>query len=144
MSYPVMKQFAATVGAISLFAAFTVATAQSPQPPQATIYPVSFPMGSIVLHTADCETIHGVAAMMARDPALVATVLGKTDTVGTSEYNEHLTQRRAEAVSNTLVRTYKVAANRVEMRWTGESEPVVPTADQTAELQNRVVEIVLR
>ena len=82
MSHPVMRQFVATVGAMSLLAAFTVATAQSPQPPEVTIYPVSFPSGSIVLHTADYETIHGIAAMMARDPALVAVVLGKADTMG--------------------------------------------------------------
>ena len=55
-----MRQFVATAGAMSLLAAFTVATAET------TIYPVAFPMGSVTLHLADQETIHGVAAMMAR------------------------------------------------------------------------------
>jgi outer membrane protein OmpA-like peptidoglycan-associated protein len=73
------------------------------------------------LHLADQETIHGVAAMMARDPALVATVLGKADTVGNASYNERLSQRRAEPVSEALIHGYKVPANRVEMRWTGET-----------------------
>ena len=127
-------------GRYGLLAAFTVATAQ---PPEVTIYPVSFPSGSIVLHTADYETIHGIAAMMARDPALVATVLGKADTMGAASYNERLSQRRAEAVSAALVRVYKVPADRVEVRWAGESQPVVLTADQTAELQNRVAEIIV-
>ena len=144
MSHPVMRHFVATVGAMSLLAAFTVATAQSPQPPEVTIYPVSFPSGSIVLHTADYETIHGIAAMMARDPALVATVLGKADTMGPASYNERLSQWRAEAVYDALVRIYKVPADRVAVRWAGESEPVVATADQTAELQNRVAEIIVR
>ena len=140
MTHPVMRHVVATVGAMSLLAAFTVATAQ---PPEVTIYPVSFPSGSIVLHTADYETIHGIAAMMARDPALVATVLGKADTMGAASYNERLSQRRAEAVSAALVRIYKVPADRVEVRWAGESQPVVLTADQTAELQNRVAEIIV-
>jgi len=139
-----MKHVVATVGAMSLLAAFTVATAQSPQPPEVTIYPVSFTSGSIVLHTADYETIHVIAAMMARDPALVATVLGKTDTMGPASYNERLSQRRAEAVSRVLVHTYKVPADRVEVRWAGESQLVVPTANQTAELQIRVAEIIVR
>ena len=116
----------------------------TPQPPEVTIYPVSFPSGSIVLHTADYETIHGIAAMMARDPALVAVVLGKADTMGPASYNERLSQRRAEVVSDALVRIYKVPADRVAVRWAGESQPVVATADQTAELQNRVAEIIVR
>ena len=109
-----------------------------------TIYPVSFPTDSIALHRADLETIHGVAAMMERDPMLKATVIGKTDTVGTPAYNEHLSARRAEMVYNTLVKTYKVPADRVELQWTGERQQVVGTADNMAELQNRVVEVFLR
>ena len=109
-----------------------------------TIYPVSFPTDSIALHRADLETIHGVAAMMERDTTLKATVIGKADTVGTAEYNEHLSQRRAEIVYDTLVKTYKVPADRVDVQWTDEKQPVVATADDTAQLQNRVVEIFLR
>lgn len=138
----VTRRFAATAGAVSLLAAYTAA-AQSPQP-QATIYPVSFPINSVELHTADQETVHGVAAMMERNTALVATVLGKADTLGSPEYNEKLSQRRAQAVFEALVYKYNVPASRVELRWTGERLPTVPTGDQAAELQNRVVDIILR
>lgn len=141
----IARKLAATAGAIALLGAVGAATAQPvPEAPAATIYPVSFPTGSIALHQNDMETIHGVAAMMARDPSLIATVLGKADTVGTAAFNEHLSQRRAEAVFAALVQTYKVPASRVVMQWTGEREPVVATADNTPELQNRVVEIILQ
>jgi OOP family OmpA-OmpF porin len=109
-----------------------------------TIYPVSFPTDSIALHRADLETIHGIAAMMERDTTLKATVIGKADTMGAGAYNERLSERRAEIVYNTLVKTYKVPADRVDVQWTGEKQPVVGTADNTAELQNRVVEVFLR
>ncbi len=139
------RRFAAVAGATSLVAAYSVAAhALQPEEAHATIYPVSFPMGSVELHPADQETIHGVAAMMERNTALVATVLGKADTVGTSDYNEHLSWRRASAVFEALVFKYGVPASKVEMRWTGERLPTVKTADQTAELQNRVVEILVR
>ena len=95
MSHPVMRHVVATVGAMSLLAAFTVATAQ---PPEVTIYPVSFPSGSIVLHTADYETIHGIAAMMARDPALVATVLGKADTMGAASSQASIPAARRSGI----------------------------------------------
>ena len=146
MSQSQVTRRLATAGAMSFLAACTT-TAQPPAPPpepQATIYPVSFPPGSIQLHTADQETIHGVAAMMERNPALVATVVGKADTVGSVEYNEKLSQRRAQAVFDALVYTYKMPATRVGLRWTGERELVVPTGENKAELQNRVVNIILR
>jgi len=82
--------------------------------------------------------------MMERNPALVATVVGKADTVGSVEYNEKLSQRRAQAVFDALVYTYKMPATRVGLRWTGERELVVPTGENKAELQNRVVNIILR
>jgi OOP family OmpA-OmpF porin len=145
MSQGRMARKLVVVGIMSLFAAYT-ATAQSQQQEQqqkTTIYPVSFPSGGIELHKADQETIHGVAAMMERDPVLHAAVLGKADAVGTPEYNDHLSWRRAAAVFEALVFTYKVPASRVEMRWTGDRLPSVPGGDQKAELQNRVVDIIV-
>ena len=133
----------ATAAAVSVFAGGIALAAQNGEP-QATIYPVSFPTGSMTLHQADHETIHGVAAMMERDPGLTAIIIGKADTVGSAEYNEHLSFKRTVAVYEALVFAYSVPENRVEMRWTGDRLPVVPTGDETAELQNRVVNIVVR
>lgn len=143
---PIGRRFAATAAATALLASYGVAKAQAPNQEVAhgTIYPVSFPVNSVELHQADNETIHGIAAMMQRDQKLVALVLGKADTVGSGDYNEHLAWRRASAVYEALVFKYGVPAIRVEMRWTGERIPVVPTGDQKAELQNRVVNIILQ
>jgi outer membrane protein OmpA-like peptidoglycan-associated protein len=130
----------ALVGAMSLLAGGAVLA----QPPQPTDYWVSFPSGSVELHAADQETIHGVAAMMERDPNLVATVLGKTDAIGSKESNEHLSWRRASAVFEAMAFKYDVPSARMDMRWTGEHMQNVPTADEQAELQNRVVLIQVR
>src|SRR5579864_2493649 len=104
----VTRRFAAAagaMGAMGMIAARGALSAQAAQEevPHATIYPVSFPTGSTELHKADHETIHGVAAMMERNPALNATVVGKADAVGSAEYNEHLSWRRAAAVFEALV-----------------------------------------
>lgn len=147
MTYtPMTRRLAAAAAASGLFAAYGVAKAQTTiqEVPHGTIFPVSFPMNSVELHQADHETIHGVAAMMQRDPKLVALVLGKADTVGSGDFNEHLSWRRASAVYEALVFKYGVPAIRVEMRWTGDRLPVAPTGDEKAELQNRVVNIVLQ
>ncbi len=130
----------ALVGAISLLAAGTTLA----QPPAPTAYWISFPTGSVQLHQADHETIKGVANYMKQHLDLVATIEGKTDTVGTQDYNEHLSEKRANAVFEALVYENGIPASRTHIHWTGEHLPNVPTADQQAELQNRVVVITLR
>jgi outer membrane protein OmpA-like peptidoglycan-associated protein len=133
------------VGAISLFAASAAIAQQVQQlPAGSTTYPVHFPTGSSQLDGADQDTIRGVAAMMQRTPSLVATIIGKSDAAGSAELNEHLAQKRGEAVFEALVYTNKVPENKVELRWTGEHLPFVSTEDEQAEAQNRVVAIILR
>lgn len=76
-------------------------------------------------------------------PALVATIVGKADSVGSADFNEHLSQRRAEAVFEALVYTNKVPENRVQLRWTGERLPFTSGADEQAVSQNRMAAITL-
>jgi len=70
-------------------------------------------------------------------------VAGHADRSGTPQYNQALSQRRADAVAAELVRR-GVARNEIAISAFGESRPLVPTADGVREPQNRRVEIVLR
>ena len=112
-------------------------------PPGSVTYPVHFETGKFAVVAEDADTVRAVASKMKNDPNLVATLVGKADTVGSSELNEHLAQKRAEAVFEALVYTNGVPEQRVEIRFTGERVPVVSTADEQAEVQNRMVAIVL-
>ena len=84
-----------------------------------------------------------VAAGAIRTPTFVATIIGKTDSVGSAEFNEHLSQRRAEAVFEALVYSHKLPENRGRLHWTGERLPYISTADEQAESQNRMVAIIV-
>ncbi|WP_043358563.1 OmpA family protein [Belnapia sp. F-4-1] len=70
-------------------------------------------------------------------------VAGHADRSGTPQYNQRLSQRRADAVAAELVRQ-GVSRNEIMVTAFGESRPLVPTADGVREPQNRRVEIVLR
>ena len=70
-------------------------------------------------------------------------VAGHADRSGDAAYNQRLSQRRAEAVAAELVRD-GVARGNISVQAFGESRPLVPTADNVREPQNRRVEIVLR
>jgi len=70
-------------------------------------------------------------------------VAGHADRSGAPDYNQRLSQRRADAVAAELVRR-GVARNEITIQAFGETRPLVPTADGVREPQNRRVEIVLR
>jgi outer membrane protein OmpA-like peptidoglycan-associated protein len=139
------SRLAAVLGAIGLFTAYAATAQQVHQLPQGSnTFPVHFATGSYQLDGADQDTIRGVAAAMRRTPTLTATIIGKTDTVGSADFNHHLSEQRARAVFDALVYTNKVPEDRVELRWTGETLQFVATADEQAALMNRVVAITLQ
>jgi OmpA-OmpF porin, OOP family len=70
-------------------------------------------------------------------------VAGHADRSGSPQYNQRLSQRRAEAVAAELV-SQGVSRNEIMVQAFGETRPLVPTADGVREPQNRRVEIVLR
>jgi len=74
-------------------------------------------------------------------PRIVAT--GHTDRAGTPEYNMSLSDRRAAAVRQALVRA-GIPDNAIGTQGVGEAQPLVPTADGEREPQNRRVELVLQ
>ncbi|MBX6372712.1 MAG: OmpA family protein [Acetobacteraceae bacterium] len=70
-------------------------------------------------------------------------VAGHADRSGSAQYNQRLSQRRADNVAAELVRN-GVPRNEIVVSAYGETRPLVPTADGVREPQNRRVEIVLR
>jgi len=126
----VTKSLAAA--ALMGFCAAHAATAQQTQPNCTTNF-VYFATGSHALTPEDLDHIRDVATMMQSTPSFVATIVGKTDSVGSADFNEHLSQRRAEAVFEALVYANKVPENRVQLRWTGERLPFISAADEEAE-----------
>ena len=70
-------------------------------------------------------------------------VSGHADTVGTPQYNQALSVRRANAVAAELERR-GVARSAMTIQGFGFTRPLVPTGPNVREPQNRRVEIVLR
>jgi outer membrane protein OmpA-like peptidoglycan-associated protein len=83
-----------------------------------------------------------VAQYLNEFPDRPIEVAGHTDSVGSDEYNQGLSERRAESVAE-LLRDEGVAAERIRARGYGESQPVAPNTNLAGRQQNRRVEIVL-
>jgi OmpA-OmpF porin, OOP family len=71
-----------------------------------------------------------IASMMNANPQIpTVTVSGHTDRLGTDQYNQSLSQRRAAAVKAYLVKQ-GVAANRINAVGRGEKQPVVQCSEK--------------
>jgi outer membrane protein OmpA-like peptidoglycan-associated protein len=111
--------------------------------PKAVWYTVAFDSNSSAIDDGGRTVIHQVVQALQHNPAAIATIIGKTDTVGTADYNMHLSHLRADAVRDALVYGDGIAADRVETRWTGERRPNVITGNDVAAASNRVVDIAI-
>src|SRR5690606_23930377 len=69
---------------------------------------------------------------------LIAT--GHTDSIGTEEYNQGLSERRANAVKEYLI-SLGVPADRIYTEGKGETQPVASNSTREGRAQNRRVEI---
>jgi OOP family OmpA-OmpF porin len=67
---------------------------------------------------------------------------GHTDTVGSPEYNNALSDLRAAAVVDYLANNFHVDRGRVEAIGMGKDGLLIPTPDQTPEPRNRRVQVV--
>ncbi len=138
-------------GAISVLAACAQTppqpVASNPLPvapgPTAVWYTVAFDTNSFAINADGQKVIADVTTFLQQHPASVATLIGRTDTVGAADANMRLSQRRADAVRDALVYDDHVTLDRVETRWTGERRQGVPTGDAVAAAENRVVDIAI-
>jgi len=69
-------------------------------------------------------------------------VAGHTDNTGSLDYNEGLSERRANAVANYLSSHHGIAANRLLMRGYGETKPIASNDNERGQALNRRVEFI--
>jgi len=86
--------------------------------------------------------LDSVAVVLDEFDRTVVAVAGHTDSDGSAEYNQTLSEQRAQAVSGYLG-TRGVKAVRLETVGFGERQPIATNTTQEGKLQNRRVEISL-
>ena len=115
----------------------------APAPSTARTYLVFFDWNRADLTARAREIIAEAAQNSRRVQSTRIEVAGHADRSGSPQYNQRLSQRRADVVASELV-ARGVNRNEIGVTAYGESRPLVQTADGVREPQNRRVEIVLR
>ena len=104
-------------------------------------YSVFFDTGSAALSAESSATIAQAANAFKAGGRAVA-VAGHTDTTGSADFNLRLSQQRAAAVSDALLRN-GVPTDAIAALGYGEENLPVPTAQNVAERRNRSVDITI-
>ena len=115
----------------------------APAPAAAKTYLVFFDWNKASLNQRATQIISQAASDSKTQNVTTLNVSGYTDTSGTPQYNQGLSERRAKAVAAQLVQD-GVPASEIEIHAYGETHLLVPTGLGVREPQNRRVEIVLK
>ena len=103
---------------------------------------ITFDTDSYSLKSRFQNTLDSVVLVLNEYKSTVVTVTGHTDSTGSKEYNQKLSQQRAISVANYLG-TKKVAQERLAAIGYGEAFPIASNATKEGRAQNRRVEVQL-
>ncbi len=107
-----------------------------------TMGDVLFDVDQATLKPGAIEQMSRLAQFLQQHPDQSLRIEGYTDSTGTADYNQSLSQRRADAVRNTLVAD-GVAPQRIVAVGLGEDYPVATNSTAAGRQQNRRVNIVI-
>jgi outer membrane protein OmpA-like peptidoglycan-associated protein len=92
------------------------------------------------LRPEDRELLSRIAGILLTSPDYSVSVNGHTDDIGTEEYNRKLSERRAQAVRDYLVKA-GLPADILSVTGHGKARPLVPGTSDKARAKNRRVEL---
>lgn len=105
---------------------------------------IQFAYDSAKIERASHEVLLAVARLLNETERIVRVrVDGHTSSEGSAEHNQDLSERRAAAVVDFLVRKGKVDPARLESAGHGPDQPIASNDDEVGREQNRRVEFVI-
>jgi outer membrane protein OmpA-like peptidoglycan-associated protein len=107
-----------------------------------TLGDVLFATGRADLKSGARRSLEKLSAFLHQYPERSVQVEGFTDSVGTDDYNQGLSERRADAVRDALT-GMGISSDRIRTRGFGKSSPVADNETASGRQQNRRVEVVI-
>ena len=105
---------------------------------------ILFDFDKATLQAESKAALEQISIYLKANPEKSFYVVGHTDSKGTLEYNRKLSEDRAKAVAEVLVKDYGVDAKRLDGHGVGPLVPVFSNASDAGREKNRRVELVER
>jgi OOP family OmpA-OmpF porin len=125
---------------------------QAPPPPPppppakgtklATVGAANFDFDKATIKPSGRDELDAAVKTLRDNPSMHVVVEGHTDSIGSDAYNQRLSERRAKAVRDYLVRE-GIDASRITTRGYGESRPVASNDTAEGRAQNRRSEVIV-
>jgi outer membrane protein OmpA-like peptidoglycan-associated protein len=106
---------------------------------KAVLNNILFDFNSYVLQAVSYRELNRVADLMKNNPRIKVEISAHTDSKGSNEYNDKLSQQRANSVVNYLI-NYGISKNRFIAIGHGELKPISPNDTEKNRAKNRRVE----
>jgi outer membrane protein OmpA-like peptidoglycan-associated protein len=119
-----------------------LATRDSARGLVANMSDVLFRSGSFELLPAARERLAKVSGIVLAYPSLHVAIEGHTDSVGSDQYNQDLSEHRAESVRDYFVQQ-GIQSSAIDARGFGKTDPIASNDTAEGRQQNRRVELVL-
>ena len=101
---------------------------------------VLFASGKADIKEDSTDDIKKLGEFMQTYPTTKTVIEGHTDSIGSAALNKELSQRRADAVRDYLIKNYNIDANRIKAVGYGPDRPVADNATAQGRQQNRRIE----
>lgn len=111
---------------------------------RAAVYGIYFDTGQAVVKPESKPALDEMGKLLRANPRLNVYIVGHTDNQGTLAGNLELSQRRAQAVADTLVREARIDAGRLGAKGLASLAPVASNAQEAGRALNRRVEMVVQ
>ncbi len=104
------------------------------------VYGINFETNAAIIKPESESVLKQIVNLLNANPALKINIEGHTDNVGEETYNQQLSEKRASAVKDYLVKNH-IATARITAIGKGEKFPIADNLTELGKAANRRVEI---
>ena len=104
---------------------------------------VNFDFDKATIRDADTAELQKAVDFVKKYPGYKISIEGHTDNIGSERYNQRLSERRAAAVKEYLLKHGVADGARIKTAGYGKSKPIADNSTEKGRFENRRVEILI-
>ena len=103
---------------------------------------ILFDVNKATIQPSSFKILDDLGKVLQENPSVNIKIIGHTDSDGSAEANQLLSEKRAQAIKEYLSDNFPIAGKRMQVVGKGESEPIESNATPEGKAKNRRVEFI--